>query len=297
MLKDPAAIEPLTQLLGDTEPAVRLAAVDALAAYRQPELLICFVLAAQDADATVRACGVAGMGTCGNAKAVPQLLKALKDENSGVRAAATEAVATYGELARPGVNALLQDDSADTRAAAIQALGALGHPASIPNLIPLLTDVDPVVCSSATRALARFGKAGTQALLPLFESDEPLLRARAAEILGRMKAVEAQPSLETLLMDPDSRVRLWAVYALGELPNPPDAAIERALLDPDTLVRAEAARVIGVHKKITQARALIDMTIGGAPRERIAAHAALCVLAGKDYGATPEKWQAWLDAL
>ena len=69
-------------------------------------------------------------------------------------------------------------------------------------------------------------------------------RARAAERLGDMKAVEAVPALAAALRDKDSRVRAHAAGALLEIGEPGKAAIpalQEALLDSDATTVWNAA--------------------------------------------------------
>ncbi len=105
----------------DKDPAVRLAAVEALAACRQPTVAADFTPLLQDQDAVVRAHALAAAAAMSTA--VPELVKALGDENVGVRAVAAAALGNYGDAACQPVTALLDDKSPETRIAAIQAAG------------------------------------------------------------------------------------------------------------------------------------------------------------------------------
>ncbi|HEY3415827.1 MAG TPA: HEAT repeat domain-containing protein, partial [Armatimonadota bacterium] len=290
MLKDPRAIEPLMQVLGDADAGVRLAVVDALCAYQQSELLIGFSLAMRDSDPLLRTHGAIALGVCKNDKAVPLLTKALRDEQGAVRAAAADALGAYGETGLDGVMPLLADPAPDVRAAAARALGAIGLPVSAGTLAKLLTDGSRPVRSAAALALAQLQPAPITAVVPYLKYDSAETRARAVEALGRMKENTAS-LLVTALTDRSADVRRWAIWALGEQQNPlADTVLSSGLNDPDYTVRCEAARLAGKTKAAGATARLAEMARQGVPEERIAAYTALLAITGRNLGINPREW-------
>jgi len=293
MLKDPAAIPALQRLLGTTDPDIRLAALDALAAYRTAAFVATFTPFLHDNDATVRVHAITALAGCGSADAASSLVEALSDTNAGVRAAAANALGGYPAM-RPAVHKLLRGGTAERRAAAAQAVGAMGNTEDALLLIDLLADPDPLVGMAGVTALAKLGAKATGAVVPLLKSREPTIRARAAEALGRMKAVEALPVLVVQLGDPVPEVRQWAVFALGEMPDPPLDGVVKGLQDNEPAVRLAAARVVGARHLTVIARLLLRPLQYGIPEERAVAYATLRTLSGKDLGVTAHAWEGWV---
>lgn len=72
-------------------------------------------------------------------------------------------------------------------------------------------------------ALGQIGRSHVQALesiLPLFQDDDPEIRAQAAKVAGDGKLHEAQSELINLLRDISPRVRFFAALGLGKLGRP-----------------------------------------------------------------------------
>ena len=223
--------------------------------------------------------------------------KRCSDENPGVRGVAAEALGKYGKIACKPVTALLTEPSAETRSAAIQALGSIARPESAPVLAKLLGDADAGICAAAIAALPRLGAPGVAVVLPLLKSEDATLRAHAAATLARMKASRTAPALAALLDDPSAPVRLWALAALGELPDEPSLEnIVKGMQDHDPQVRGEAAHIIGARHLTVLARLLVRQASTGTTPERIRAHTALCALAGEDLGSSAGVWEKWVSA-
>jgi hypothetical protein len=91
-------------------------------------------------------------------RTVPQLIRALKDPDAGVRANAAEALMLMGEEAKEAVPQLieaLKDPDDEVRWSAVRALGQIGEGAkgAMPQLIEALRDPDPQARRSAAAAL------------------------------------------------------------------------------------------------------------------------------------------------
>ncbi len=158
----------------------------------------------------VRAHAAKLLGERSAERSVGALLEAArKDENYGVRLAATLALARIGESGIPALLSLLANTSGNDLWSAIHALGKAGPAAgpAVPDLARVLKN----------------------------ERDEN--RRAAAESLGKLGEV-ARPAIPALvegLADSDEFVRYHAAEALGNVAQPGDriviAALERALRD------------------------------------------------------------------
>jgi HEAT repeat protein len=120
-----AALAPsLAALATGSDPALRLSAIQAGAGgldFRR-------MLAAEPAPAVRRAC-LAALARHEGMDALPDLLAALRDEDWGVRATATEALAGLGENAAAALEPLVRDPDLRIRTAAVQVLIRVGREA------------------------------------------------------------------------------------------------------------------------------------------------------------------------
>jgi HEAT repeat protein len=166
------------------------------------------------------------------------------------RARAAELLGAAGVAdALPDLTRLLRDRDPDVRAAAARALGKLGRPEAVPSLLATLGDERSVPAGVVSMALLHLGPACAPALREGLDlSNGPHVRALAAELLGRLGAIEATDRLiEAVDLDPAPEVRAAAARALGRAGVPRAAApLERALgSDPAAEVRRAAAWALG----------------------------------------------------
>jgi hypothetical protein len=121
---------------------------------------------------------------------VPDLIKALADDNALVRKRAAVALQRLGPAARPAKPALekaLSDPDADVRAAAAAALRAIGGPLSREELIHRLKDRD--LAASARVAACR-------ELVERFGAEPPVVQALESVLADPAVKVEAAQALE-----------------------------------------------------------------------------------------------------
>ncbi|MBN1139859.1 MAG: HEAT repeat domain-containing protein [Anaerolineae bacterium] len=273
-MRDPQAVEPVIQALGDKNAKVRAMAAEVLRAPRAIEPLI---RALGDECHDVRAITAEALGEIGDPQAVEPLIRALEDMDAGVRVAAVRALRAIGtpQAVEPLIRAL-GDVDAGVRVAAVYALRAIGTPQAVKHLIRALGDVDADVRSEAAKALGEIGD--PQAVEPLIQvlgDGYHDVRQAAAEALGKIDDPRAiEPLIQTLgdiwgpwvarhalkkmsalrviepltqaLSHKNAEVRAAAVGVIGATGDP--QAVElliRALGDVDAGVRAAAVGALG----------------------------------------------------
>jgi HEAT repeat protein len=190
----------------------------------------------------------------GPEKAVPLLLRVLKDPDASQRQTAAQSLGKIGRKeALPALIEALNDPDPGVRRQAAWAVGMIGNDSTSArrSLIPLLFDADPGVRESAAPALGRTGEAGTslqtleqRLLAPDTSSDTKRLAAAA---LGGMAIVGSSAIVGPLLHDQDPIVRRWAVAAVADIADQdaPTSLARQLKTDPSPGVRIEAAFHLG----------------------------------------------------
>ena len=203
-------------LLDDADPAVRVAAVRILeGAHTQARdstviddvIVSALKKSLHDAEYTVRLQTVVTLGRLRTKDAMPDLIEALKDNDSRVRHYAATAVGPGVEQAVPILAEELKDKDASVRTIAAITLSTLSDEVSasasakqaIPQLLQALQDSEVDVRMSAARALARFCGPENQDAIPTLiqalekagSSLERVAIAGALEQIGSPEALKA----------------------------------------------------------------------------------------------------------
>ena len=154
---------------------------------------------------------------------VSTLIRALSDEDEGVRAQAARSLRAIGEPARDAVPALTEalfDGDGPVRVSAARALGAIGDPAAIPALLKVVeTNSWQTLHSWATGALVQLG------------------------------APEAEPHLVRHLGDEKAWQRRWAARTLGDVGGAASVEAVRQARKRDLLHRRVYTRAIGAMER------------------------------------------------
>jgi HEAT repeat protein len=158
--------------------------------------------------------------------ALPVLIEALGDRDEGVRHATVSAIEQNGIAAIPLLKQALKHKSADVRAGAARCLGILRENAGniLPDLIPLLSDVDEEVRIRAAFSIARMGAAGKEGVPHLIKllkdkRNGEQLREAIALALGEIgpEAREGIPVLLEAMKEGDRAVAIYATDTLGRI--------------------------------------------------------------------------------
>ncbi len=239
--------------------------------------------ALKDDNMEVRAVVVSALGALGDKTVVPDLLSALQDKEMWVRLAAATAIGDLNDKGViPELVKLLAHDDGRIRESAALALGAMDYKGEVPGLKEaaerkevdsrvaayLLDDMsnlsekdmvdyeqklkdksDMYARTVAVLAFGKIGKINKQALVKLRESlkdDEPVVRALAVVVLGKLEDKEGLEAIEELAGDEDPVVRGVVALFMGKLGNKSTLSdLEKLTRDKEASVRASAALAIG----------------------------------------------------
>ncbi len=170
------------------------------------------------------------------AKANERIRAALPKLPVEIQLELVSALVDRGDSAARGAMLMILDAAQDlrVRVACIDALGPLGEPADVPTLISLLapdgggrwlpapTEAQKAAARTALSELR--GKAVAKAIVAHWKSATPEVRAELIGILVARRALDRVPDILAAATDPDARVRMAAMAALGELARPEQVA-------------------------------------------------------------------------
>jgi HEAT repeat protein len=210
------ALPALRELLSDTDPDLRKAAVDALSRYDEarPWILECM----RDESPWVAGAAIKALARLSGPDFVAALIVALRRPERDVRWDASRALIEVGDAtALPALLESLRDTDDNVRTFSAQALARFGDESAVPSLLEAIHDDSHSVRSYSRDALIRLGVAALAGLLESLHSKNRLDRLNAAYALGAIGDPTAVPALLQAVRDEDEYVRGNAVEALGQM--------------------------------------------------------------------------------
>ncbi len=194
---------------------------------------------------------------------VQALVKALKDQDAGVREAAAESLGRLSDVrALEGLAAATSDADVAVRTAAVEALGDLDDARAIPALAKALKDASPAVRRPAAEGLAKLedSPAAVEPLVGALSDSDVHVRLAAATGLAARSDKRALSALEALLKDTSPEVRVEAVGALSGYQDAAIPALTTALKDDSPQVREQAVRALASLSSAQATPALLEAT-------------------------------------
>jgi len=248
------ALPALRKALQDSSPLVRSAAAKALGDIRSNDDLALLVAALEDPDRSVALSAAKAIEQIPNDSAVAALTRIYGDEKNSPELR-QQALSTLETIGSPDSIAIFLEDlrsggnqpSLPAAWALQRALQKRPDPTAFEPIRKALEQAQPpwprevlVVVLGATRNPLAF-----DVLVPLLESQNPILRPKAADSLGLLGDRRAIPILSGLLKDPDYQVRESAAFALTRFADfPASPELVAALHDTDTTVQLHASRAL-----------------------------------------------------
>jgi len=119
---------------------------------------------------------------------IPELIKALRNEDKNIRKDAAEILGAIGEEAIAPLAALLGDEWWVVRYRACEALGLMKETDAYPHLRAAVSDERDHVRYMAAKGLGRLAiPKAAEDLEPLLEDENPYVRKMAAESITRLR--------------------------------------------------------------------------------------------------------------
>lgn len=191
------------------------------------------------------------------------VLDALTDPEAKVRKAAIETASKHKiQEATKFLRQLTSDVDPDVRFAAMNRLSSRPQEYWLTEAKTLLRDTDANVIRKALSALADVKKLSVDDARPLFRSENPEIRRSALWALGDMITKDAHDLFIEALIDPDQRVRIYAVQALRKLRMPESVPILHGMLDSeqDATVLENVVAALAENRTPSAVLGLIDAT-------------------------------------
>ncbi|HEX9294427.1 MAG TPA: HEAT repeat domain-containing protein [Polyangiaceae bacterium] len=277
------AIAPLLEERGS--PEVRVAALTALGKIASEPAIRTLIKGLATEDPAAKTSSVRDALEMSGAKAVGPLMAAL--EQYGSANVAAGAALVLGSMKAKGAgSAIMQAMRKGTLGAyaGLRALTELGDPATVPTVLELLSDSNPVVRRQAVLAVSALldpSRRDGRAVEPLVAAmREPKTsveeREQLARALGRTGAPRAIDVLLSLVKSKGLGLRLAAIDALGEMgPAGQDAPLLDALGDDNAGVRLHAALALGSSAGQASVGVLLERLTQAATEDRTAIGLAL----------------------
>lgn len=178
------AIEPLIDLLYNTNPSVRHNAAHVLSKIADARSVEALIQALHDTDATVVAKSAFGLGQIGDARAIPALVRLVGHENREVQTTLMTVLERFGAAAVQPLIEVMTDKRWQVREQAADILGQIGDEQALPVLIEALKDEAWQVRFAAVTALGHIGGAEARAALQALPDDA---NERVQTLVARMK--------------------------------------------------------------------------------------------------------------
>ena len=241
--KVPRAFAPLTRLLADPDPAVRVSAVRAIKGFGEPRVLNTLLPMLRDKDIAVQEAAMAALRGKRDPRFIAALIAVLCRGDGSTKYQAAILLRNIGPPAVEPLLAALKTAGSTPRSDILSMLGKMKDSRAVPALKALAGDANPQVQRQAILALVTLGKPGMEALDGLMRHGNTTVCAQVATLLQFTDEPRAVDLLLLAIKDPRAPVRRAAALSLKWVPDLRRIdGLYAALHDRDTDIRRIALR-------------------------------------------------------
>ncbi|NLI77588.1 MAG: tetratricopeptide repeat protein [Candidatus Riflebacteria bacterium] len=274
-MREETAFPEIRTFLSDADSEIRMAAVQALGSFQNPDgipLLIerfidpswvvrreaCksiirygpaayspLLSALGSLEEDVRYWALRAIGELKPPGAFHELLKLLRDRSWNVRKTTAEILATFGEDALIELTNLATESDAEVRFWVLQSLGRIGSKISLPLLFKALEDPSEAIRTAAQKALANYGPVILDDLFTLFKSENRRLLESVVQTFRNMGSETVLPRLCQNLGKYDDHVNYWIRRALEAFGPTARKAVVALLESKNHEIRRQALLAMG----------------------------------------------------
>lgn len=275
-MREKSAYAEIRKFLSDPDAEIRMAALEAMSSYLNPDSIPMIIERFLDPAWVVRKHACKALVKFGN-KAVSPLLGALnsveedvrywalrsigdikpagiythlirlfKDKSWTIRKTTSDVLGTYGEDALMELTALAADASDhEIRYWVLRSLGKIGSSISLPLLFRALEDQSEAIRDAAQKALANYGNEVIDDLFALLKSDKRKLLESVSSTFQRMEKDVIVPRLCRNLGKFDEHVSYWIRKTLAGFRNDARLPVLQLLSSKSEEVRRQAILAVG----------------------------------------------------
>jgi HEAT repeat protein len=214
------ADQPDYEGLHKADPVARARAVQAIRQARDVQAVPLLLDQINDPDPAVGLYVAQALGDLATVEALAWLRADLQHPDPNVRFRAALALGKRSDIgATSALTRALRDPDVLVHRTAAEALAQIGTPDAIDSLVSALNSEQDSIIHNAMGALQVVGDPAAPSLVGALGSPNPMVRQRAATVLGYIKSPLAIPALEAVAADRDPDVAKEAVWALAEIPK------------------------------------------------------------------------------
>jgi HEAT repeat protein len=308
-MREKSAYSEIRKFLSDPDAEIRMAALEAMSSYLNPDAIPMIIERFLDPAWVVRKHACKAMVKFGG-KAVPQLLSALnsieedvrywalrcigdikpagvyqylirlfKDKSWTIRKTTSDVLGTYGEEALMELTALATDSSDhEIRYWVLRSLGKIGSSISLPLLFKALEDPSEAIRDAAQKALANYGEEVIDDLFALLKSDKRKLLESVSSTFQRMDKELIVGKLCRNLGKFDEHVSYWIRRTLSGFKQEARLQIVQLLSSKAEEVRRQAILCMGQIGSVDDAQLVMPLLKDEFWPARIAAAETLGIL-------------------
>jgi HEAT repeat protein len=224
----------------------RAAAADILGRARSRRAVPGLVRALRDPNEDVRTVAARGLAGIRDPSSIAALAEALAMPSRWTMSMVADDLMAMGPEAVPALLDMLVIGSHNVRVAVVQILGEIRDPRAIHRLVKLLRNSPEVNMRAQTAAaLGKLGGQEAEAALEVALNDGAWqVRAQAAKALGRIGHTAMAPRLAAAIHDENWWVRVNCAEALLELGDAGWTTLQELTISPDRYVREQCVGVL-----------------------------------------------------
>ncbi len=275
-MQEKSAYKVIKRFLNDSDPEIRMAAIESMGSYLNPEVVpsiierftdsswivrkyaskalvhfghhgVPFLLKALESEIEdVRYWSLRALGGIQPLGIFPILMKLFTDKSWTIRKTTSDVIASYGEDSLMDLMAVSADSTdVEVRYWVLRSLGKIRSKISLPLLFEALDDDSEAIMDAAQKALSNYGEEVIDDLFALFKSERRRLLESVCKTFQRMDSNLIVPWLCRNLGRFDEQVSFWVRRTLCGFKNAARSEVLKLLVSNSEEIRRQAVTCIG----------------------------------------------------